>query len=145
MTRRLVCAVTGLLGALAGLWLVLAPFALGIQPRDADWTDETWTNVATGAGLVLVGLICVLASATALHQHLVDTGLVTPRPKHAPAPQQPEPEPVAAPAPASTDGTDSELKALLAPLVTALTQDLDRDRRDGNQAGVGNYQREQTL
>lgn len=125
MARRLVGAAASGLAVLAGLWLVLAPFALGIQRKDVDWTDQTWTDVATGGGLALVGLVGVVASAAALSQHLLDTGLVKPRLRHAPAP---EPPPVDAEQPAQQPDADPELKALLAPLVTALAQDMERDQ-----------------
>lgn len=138
MTGRLAGATAALLGVLAGAWLVLAPFALGVQNPDADWTDETWTDVGTGAGLVLVGAVGLIAFAAALHRHLVERGLITPRPKHV-AITAPEP---AAPAPAVEPGGDAELKALLAPLVTALTQDLERDRHDGRQQPATHYRRE---
>ncbi|MQA04017.1 MAG: hypothetical protein GEV07_15250 [Streptosporangiales bacterium] len=138
MTRRLVSAVAAALAAMGGLWLVLAPFALGSQPKGADWTDQTWTDVSTGAGLAFVGLVGLLASATALRQHLLDRGLVTPRPRHAPVPQP-------APATEPAGGADTELKALVGPLVAALTQDLERDRRDGHQQLTGQYRREQPL
>lgn len=139
MTRRLVGAAASGIAVLAGLWLVLAPFALGIQRKDVDWTDQTWTDVATGGGLVLLGVIGVAASAAALSQHLLETGLVKPRLRHAPAP---EPAPADTRPPAQEpEGTDGELKALLGPLVSALAQDMERDRNGGSQTH-GQYRRE---
>lgn len=139
MTRRLVGAVAAMLAVVAGLWLVLAPFALGFQPDGADWSDQTWTDVGTGAGLGLVGLVGLLASATALYQHLVDHGLVTRRPRQlARAPQD---EPYGRQPP----GSDGELTALIGPLVAALTQDLERERRDGHYQPTSHYRREQPL
>lgn len=134
MTGRLAGAVASCLGVLAGLWLLLAPFALGAQPSGADWTDATWTSAATGAGLVVLGVIGGIAYATAIRQDLVARGLVTPRPRRVPS--VPAAAPAAAPAPAAEApaGGDPELRAMLAPLVAALTHDLDRERTDGMQA-----------
>jgi len=139
MTRRIAGAVTAFLGVLAGSWLILTPFALNGQVADRDWTDETWTDVSTGAALVLVGLVGTIAFVAALYQHLVETGLVTPRPKRVPAPPA---EPAAA-APPAQDAGDPELKALLGPLVSALTQDMERERHDGRQQPTpAHYRRE---
>src|SRR5690606_23469073 len=41
--------------ALTGVWLVVAPFAVGYQPDGADWVDATIIGVATGAGLIVLG------------------------------------------------------------------------------------------
>ncbi|UEJ81354.1 SPW repeat protein [Brachybacterium halotolerans subsp. kimchii] len=84
MTRRLIGAIASLLAMMAGLWLVLSPFALGFQKKDADWTDATLTDVWTGLPLALVGLIGVIVFAAALGKHMVQARFVTPRP----APQQ---------------------------------------------------------
>jgi hypothetical protein len=48
MIRKFVGAVAASLATLAGLWLMIAPFALGTQSDDAGWTDPTrprWRNV----------------------------------------------------------------------------------------------------
>lgn len=121
MTRRLVGIVGCALVVLAGGWLVLAPFALGTQPADADWVDATLVDVWTGLGLVVVGLVGIVAFAAALRQHLVERGLVV-RPQRAAA--EPQPEEAAAP--------HGELDALVAPLVAALTEDMARERRTQN-------------
>lgn len=41
MIRKFVGAVAAALALMAGLWLMIAPFALGTQPENADWTDPT--------------------------------------------------------------------------------------------------------
>lgn len=122
MTRRLAGAVASCLALLAGLWLILAPFALGIQPSDADWKDETLTDVWSGVGLGALGLIGLIAFAAALVRYVRQQGLVAPRRTAAPA----EAPPTAA-APAD-QAPPSELDQLLAPLIAALTDDLNRDR-----------------
>ncbi|BCJ38484.1 hypothetical protein Athai_59870 [Actinocatenispora thailandica] len=66
MIRRFVAAVAGVLGLLAGLWLVLAPFALGNQPAGRDWTRPTTVTVATGGAVALVGLAGFVAATAAL-------------------------------------------------------------------------------
>lgn len=130
MMRRVAGAVASFLATLAGLWLILAPFALGTQPKNADWTHETFTNVWSGIGLGVLGLIGVVGFTTALLQNLRNRGLITPRPAKnqtgsaAAATQSATTEPASA-APSASH----ELDQLIAPLVTALTTDLDRDDR----------------
>ena len=124
MTRRLVGAVASCLALLTGLWLILAPFALGIQPEDVDWKDETFTDVWSGIGLAVVGLIGVIIFAAALIQHLAERGLLQPRPARtdaAPAAVSPAESATQAGANHSAD-----LDQLLSPLVAALARDLER-------------------
>lgn len=148
MTRRLVGAIAGGIVLLTGAWLVLAPFALGFQRSGRDWTDETLTDVWTGIGLGVVGLIAIVAFVAALRQHLVERGLVTRRqravaPAEAAAPAQPEPQPAAR----------SELDSLIAPLIAAITEDINRDRQPAGNGAVhasgrpapGTESREQSL
>lgn len=126
MTRRLVGAIAGGIVLLTGAWLVLAPFALGFQPSGKDWTDETLTDVWTGIGLGVVGLIGIVAFVAALRQHLVERGLVTPR-------RRPVAAAPAAPAqPAPEAAGRSELDSLIAPLIAAITEDINRDRQAGS-------------
>jgi hypothetical protein len=66
MIRRLVAAAAGVLALLAGLWLMLAPFALGNQPGGRDWTRPTTVTVLTGGAVALVGLIGFVAATAAL-------------------------------------------------------------------------------
>jgi hypothetical protein len=106
---------------------MIAPFALGTQPENADWTDPTVTDFYTGLGIALVALCGLVAFAAAIREDLVARGLVTVRERMRP---EPEPEPVAAP-----QASSSELAALLAPLVEALREDLKTTDRPGEQTG----------
>lgn len=117
MTRRIIGATASLLTLVAGLWLVLSPFAIGFQAKDTDWTDATLTDVWTGIPLALVGLTGVIVFALALRRSLVEAGHVTPRPA------------AAAPVPAAAQGSDRshEMDAVLAPLIAALARDIARD------------------
>ncbi|MEU4231918.1 hypothetical protein AB0F17_47130 [Nonomuraea sp. NPDC026600] len=124
MIRKFVGAVAAALAFMAGLWLTIAPFALGTQPENADWTDPTTSEFFTGLGVAVVGLIGVAAFVAAIHEQLVVRGLVAVRQKQA----EPEPEPVA-PAP---QGSSAELASLLAPLVEALREDLNNAGRGGD-------------
>jgi len=110
-------ATVSLLALLAGLWLVLSPFALGFQPEDADWTDNTLTDVWTGIPLAVVGLAGVIVFALALHTHMVQAGYIARRP--APAPEETTD-------PAAT-GRSEGLDAMLSPLIAALARDIARD------------------
>lgn len=129
MTRRLAGAVASLLAMLAGLWLILAPFALGSQPKDTDWKDETFTNVWSGIGLGALGLIGVITFATALIRHLGARDMIAPRRARSQAASAASADaaPTAAAAPDSTASASKDWDELIAPLVEALTTDLDRD------------------
>ncbi|MEV0382837.1 hypothetical protein [Nonomuraea sp. NPDC050643] len=133
MIRKFVGAVAAALAVLAGLWLMIAPFALGTQPESADWTNATQSEFFTGLGVAVVGLAGAISFALAIHEELVVRGLVVPKPRRA----EPEPEPV--PAPAAPQASSAELATLLAPLVEALREDLNtgEHRRNGKPTLVG--------
>lgn len=118
MIRTFVGAVAAVLASLAGLWLMIAPFALGTQPESADWSNPTITEFSTGLGVAVIGLAGAAAFAAAIYENLVTRGLVTVRRR------APEPEPAPAPAPAPTGASSAELATMLAPLVEALREDL---------------------
>ncbi|MEV4167820.1 hypothetical protein [Nonomuraea sp. NPDC049709] len=124
MIRKFVGVVAATLAVLAGLWLMIAPFALGTQPEGADWTNATQSEFFTGLGVAVVGLAGAIAFVLALHEDLVVRGLVVPKPRQA----EPEPEPVPAAAP---QASSAELAGLLAPLVEALRADLNTGPRSG--------------
>lgn len=136
MIRKFVGAVTAALAAMAGLWLMIAPFALGTQPEDADWTNATQSEFFTGLGVAVVGVVAVIAFVSAIYEELVARGLVVPKPRRV----EPEPEPVPAAAPQSSS---AELATLLAPLVEALREDLNarngggEHRQNGRTSLVG--------
>ncbi|MEW9555968.1 hypothetical protein [Nonomuraea sp. NPDC050783] len=51
---------------LGGLWLVAAPFAVGYQPRGAEYVDATVNDLWVGgglAGLAFVALVIYAADA----------------------------------------------------------------------------------
>lgn len=122
MIRKFVGAVTAALALIAGLWLMIAPFALGAQPEGADWTDPTKSEFFTGLGISVVALAGAGAFAAAIYAELVARGLVTVRQR----PAEPEPAP-AAPAGASS----ADLATMLAPLVEALREDM-KVRQNGS-------------
>ena len=71
--------IAGLAGAstviLVGVWLVVAPFAVGYQPDGADWVDATIIGVATGAAVILFGLLALLVVGSALDGEVRRRGL----------------------------------------------------------------------
>lgn len=136
MTRRLVGAVASCLALLTGLWLILAPFALSIQPDHGDWTDETYTDVWSGIGLAALGLFGMIAFAAALVRAVRAQGMVGPR-RIGRAVADPSPPPTPA---LTTQPPTGELDQLLAPLITALTNDLNRDRESGSLNGETEHQ-----
>lgn len=142
MIRTFMGAVMAGLAFMAGLWLMIAPFALGAQPENASWTGATTSQFFTGLGVTVVALAGVVAFVAAIHGELVTRGLVKVRkPNPAPAPvptPTPTPSPTSSPSP-SPEMSSSELAALLAPLVEALREDLNHrpGRRNGSTPLVG--------
>jgi len=65
MPKRIVAMVASAVAALAGGWLILAPFALGYRPRSGSWDHATEVDVWTGVGIVVVGLMCLTAALLA--------------------------------------------------------------------------------
>jgi hypothetical protein len=148
MTRRLIGAIASLLAMMAGLWLVLSPFALGFQKKDADWTDATLTDVWTGLPLALVGLVGVIVFVAALSKHMVQSGFVAPRPAPQRAQygqqdlgqqqygqqqygQQPQQgfaqQGFAQQAAPAVSERSREMDAMLEPLIAALARDIERE------------------
>ncbi|MGW0807137.1 hypothetical protein [Nonomuraea sp. NPDC002799] len=125
MIRKFVGAVAAALAVLAGLWLTIAPFALGTQPEDADWTNATQSEFFTGLAVVVVGLIGAISFALAIYEDLVVRELVVVKPRRA----EPEPEPE--PVPVAPQASSAELATLLAPLVEALREDMNKAGRSG--------------
>lgn len=110
MTRCYVGILGGIAGVLGGAWLVVAPFALGYQPENAAWVDATKVDVATGIGIVVLGLVTVAAFAAGLAATLRAEGALPPRARRAAPP--PEPEEAA--------GEVAELRSVLVRLAAAL-------------------------
>jgi hypothetical protein len=131
MIRTFMGAVMAGLAFMAGLWLMIAPFALGAQPENASWTSATTSQFWTGLGVAVVALAGVAAFVIAIRDELVTRGLVEAR--------KPEPEPTPPPAVPSAETSSSELATLLAPLVEALREDLNHrpGRRNGSAPLVG--------
>lgn len=137
MIRRFVGAVAAAVGLAAGLWLMLAPIALGTQPAglDSDWNDPTMTEFATGAAVAFVGLIGLIAFAMAIHGEAVRRGLIG-RPAARATDTAPEAEyggrhaesavreTEAVPSEAPAVSEDERVADLLAPLVRALAEDM---------------------
>jgi hypothetical protein len=110
VTRFYVGILGGIAGVVGGAWLILAPFALGYQPKNAAWADATKVDVFTGIGILVLGLVGVAAFAAGLAATLRAEGALAPRARRAAAP----PEPVEA------TGEVAELRSVLVRLAAAL-------------------------
>ncbi|MCK2214421.1 hypothetical protein MF672_011555 [Actinomadura sp. ATCC 31491] len=54
---------------LGGLWLVAAPFAVGYQPRGAEYVDATVNDLWVGGGLAALAFVSlVIYAADALRE-----------------------------------------------------------------------------
>jgi hypothetical protein len=124
MVKYVIGATGALLGALAGAWLMLAPFALAYQSSGADWADPTFVDFWTGLPLLVVSVVGVILYVSGLVEELRRRGIMR-RPYAEPAGQpQAQVEPSAA-----DSGSENNMEQVLLPLVTAMLKDMqERDR-----------------
>lgn len=121
MIRRLVAGAASALGLLAGLWLVLSPFAMGSQPAGRAWTRPTQVTVVTGGAVALVGLVGLVAASAALVGVARRYGGTGPRSRHPAATARGA---AANPAPAARPDPAVPVDELLAAVLPALVEDL---------------------
>jgi len=110
--RATLTSAGALVTGLAGGWLVLSPWALGGQQAGQAWTSMTQGTVLTGLGLVILGVIGLVASVAQLVRGRRAASVI------AGAPQ------------AATDGAGQaasgpDLETTLVALARALTADLE--------------------
>ena len=113
MTKHLFGITVAFLTLLAGIWLVVAPFALAYQPAGADWADPTYVDVWTGVVLAVVSLAGGAAHTGNLIGELRRRGVVAP--KRTAWQAQPAPQP-----------SQASLERMLAPLAAAMLKDLQK-------------------
>ncbi|MCL4543288.1 MAG: hypothetical protein M1118_01610 [Chloroflexi bacterium] len=126
-------AVFSFLVSVAGLWLMLAPFAFGYQRGGANWADSTKNDFWMGLGIALVSLLGVALFTRSVVAELRRVGVIKPHP----APQ-PVPAPEAQPAMAAMPGarpaaSTSDLERVLLPMATALLADIAERRASQGQ------------
>lgn len=138
MVKYVIGATGALLGALAGAWLMLAPFALAYQNSGADWADPTFVDFWTGLPLLVVSVVGVILYVSGLVEELRRRGIMR-RPYAEPAGQpQAQGEPSAA-----DSGSENNMEQVLLPLVTAMLKDMqerDRGRDETHQETPNNVQ-----
>ena len=141
MTKYFVGAVGALLAALAGVWLMLAPFALAYQNSGADWADPTYVDFWTGLPLVVISVAGLILFVLGLVEELRRRGIMQ-RPYAAPAEQSQSPAPESG-AQSGAPSAQSNMEQVLMPLVTAMLKDMqERDReREGTREEVEVHQR----
>jgi hypothetical protein len=125
MVKYVIGATGALLGALAGAWLMLAPFALAYQSSGADWADPTFVDFWTGLPLLVVSVVGVILYVSGLVEELRRRGIMR-RPYAEPAGQ---PQAQVEPSAAADSGSENHMEQVLLPLVTAMLKDMqERDR-----------------
>ena len=138
MVKYVIGATGALLGALAGAWLMLAPFALAYQSSGSDWADPTFVDFWTGLPLLIVSVVGVILYVSGLVEELRRRGIMR-RPYAGPAGQpQAQGEPSAA-----DSGSENNMEQVLLPLVTAMLKDMqerDRGRDETHQETPNNVQ-----
>ncbi|MDP9845464.1 hypothetical protein [Streptosporangium lutulentum] len=126
MTRYLAGLITATAALGAGVWLLLAPYALNYPSGSGASKADLWA----GAGVCGLSLVTILVWAREWRARLRADGLLPERPTARPeAPDEPLP---AEPAP-----TIEDLHGLLKPLVAALAADQleHAGRRSGGTTG----------
>ena len=139
MVKYVIGAVGALLGALAGAWLMLAPFALAYQNSGADWADPTYVDFWTGLPFLVVSLAGVILYVLGLVEELRQRGIMR-RPYVATPAEQPQ---VPGGPPDNASGAENNMEQILLPLVTAMLKDMqerDRDREETHQETPNNAQ-----
>ncbi|ABG03586.1 hypothetical protein Rxyl_0615 [Rubrobacter xylanophilus DSM 9941] len=121
MAKYVVGAFGALLGAFAGVWLMVAPFALAYQPEGAGWADPTLTDFWTGVVVLAVSAAGLAAYSLGLAEELRERG-VLPRRRGPSAPAAP-----GAPPP-------DDLERALMPLIGAMLRDLQEEQRRRDRA-----------
>ena len=125
MVKYVIGAVGALLGALAGAWLMLAPFALAYQNSGANWADPTYVDFWTGLPFLVVSLAGVVLYVLGLVEELRGRGIMR-RPYVATPAEQPQ---VPGGPPDNASGSENNMEQVLLPLVTAMLKDMqERDR-----------------
>ena len=125
MIVRPVAAVAwALVAGLAGGWLLLSPWSLGLQATGGGWTDATRSVVATGAFLVLIALVGVVVAVADVIRTFRTLGIVQPQR----AQPQSTPQPGAPAQPAAAAPADVDMDNLLAALARVLADELSQQR-----------------
>lgn len=143
---------TGLVGSvlcsLIGALLLLAPFAFDYRQGARTMPRSTIVDLATGVGVLLVGLLTTLLFGGSLRRRLRATIPAAAAPEPLPeavsepvavpeqSQPQPEPQPVASVAASPVGDPGGALRDLLTPLVAALAADL-RARDDSGAESEG--------
>ncbi|MBO0689484.1 MAG: hypothetical protein J2P40_07930 [Candidatus Dormibacteraeota bacterium] len=112
---------------LAGGWLLLSPWSLGLQAAGGGWTDAMRSVVATGAFLVLLAVVAILVAIADVLRTFRTLGIVQPKPSqsHAASQSQAPTQPAAA-APGAP--ADVDMDNLLAALARVLADELSQQR-----------------
>jgi len=135
MAKYVIGAAGALLGALAGVWLMLAPFALAYQGSGADWADPTYVDFWTGLPLLVISLAGSMLYISGLVEELRRRGIMR-RPYTAPVEQSQAP-------PGDASSSENNVDQILLPLVTAMLKDMqerDRERDETHRETPDNVQ-----
>lgn len=121
VAKYFVGAAGSLLTGLVGAWLMVAPFALAYQAEDADWADPTVADFWTGAVVIVISLVGLVAYSSGLFDELRERGaLVVPERRDTTATVSPTDNPAG-----------RELEQVLQPLVAAMMRDAEERRERG--------------
>lgn len=124
MAKYFIGAIGALLGALGGVWLIVAPFFLAYQPEGADWADPTFVDLWTGLPLLVVSVVGFAVFVRSLIEELGDRGILERR------------VPAAYPQ-ARENGQQGEaaIEQAITPLLTEMLKEMQQQRRIEGSAG----------
>jgi Na+-transporting methylmalonyl-CoA/oxaloacetate decarboxylase gamma subunit len=117
IVRHVIGAAWALVIGLVGGWMMLSPWALGVQTGNT-WSNVTKTEFGTGGFLVILALVVLFMLVGRVMASFRAVGLIVPR-------AQPEPEPEPEPAPAAAS-PDVDVDGLLGVLAKVLADELSR-------------------
>lgn len=143
--RHLVGLFTSVLCLLAGLWLLLGAWILGLVPQSGAWPGVAVFNVGSGAGITLAGLLALILYARPLTAELAvtqETG--DPSGPDGALPlrrrarrRSPLATSQALPAPVASAKARDDAEDVLLPIASALLSDIVRQRGGSLQATDG--------
>jgi hypothetical protein len=121
VARYVVGAVWAITATVAGGWIAISPWALGLQQPGTGWSMPAWNLVAVGVGLAALGVISFATVHGILFGDLRAAGVLGSRPEDEPEERVEPlvPAPAASGAASSGGGPEDDALTQLAHLLAA--------------------------
>jgi hypothetical protein len=92
VARYVAGVVWAITAAVAGGWIAITPWTLGLQQPGGDWSTPTWNLVAVGVALAVLGVISFVTVHGILLGDLRSAGVYRRRSQDHEAAEEPAPE-----------------------------------------------------